>query len=183
MPSNHVFTRTQRAVVAAAVAAALAVTACAGESGGGASPGTTPPTGIPPASTSDGDTSSALGAVCDDWRAALDARDPLGVDGFDPLSPDTEALPAVAEWLSDGLEPLAVTIGKVAVTTPPAGQESELESLLTALGDEELNLRAQIDAAARQDVAGFVVAVEAADAIAVRKSTAATALGAPSCAF
>jgi len=124
-----------------------------------------------------------IDAICADWKAQLEARGRLDVDGFDPQNPDPALLPQVGAYFA-GARPIArASIDQIAALDVPADEQAAVDRLVAAMEAEEANAIRQVEAANAGDVDGFVPTVAETDAVNQEVTAAGEALGADSCGF
>ena len=164
-------------LVAVAAAAVLLLAGCS------SSDDETVPTSTSPTSVVGASAAAQIDAVCADWKAQLDARGPLNVEGFDPESPDPALLPAVGTHFGAGLPFGAAAIDQIKAIEVPADQEADVDRLVAALEAQQANAQRQVEAATAADLNGFVPTLANADALTDEVESAAQTLGANHCGF
>jgi len=123
-----------------------------------------------------------LTAICDEWRAALDARGDFPVEDFDPESPSAEDLPSVGDYFGSGIPAQEEAIAAMQALDVPVEVQPQVDDLVSAVEQGLASVRKQVAAARAGDVDGFVATLEEASAAIEGTRDAANAVDAGNCA-
>ncbi len=101
-----------------------------------------------------------IDAICDDWRATLDAREESPVEDFDTENPAAEDLPPVGDYLASGQSAAEDALESIRNLSPSADVQAEIDALVSALERELKSLKAQTRFAQAGDVEQFVASLD-----------------------